>query len=156
MIFWHRNHQLGYTFCGALPLLEGRSEVIFDEGSGEPSLLEGLRGHEFTRYEREPDTFLDKIVIMDKSAVAYHTPETKEQSKQLVKKGYPGTIKCKTQASRVKQMVLAFHNSKGLIYTNLVPRAQGDHGESRLHHGSPQKIFEGRLGWKGRRWWRRG
>ena len=122
MIFWHRNHQLGYTFCGALPLLEGRSEVIFDEGSGEPSLLEGLRGHEFTRYEREPDTFLDKIVTMDKSAVAYHTPETKEQSKQLVKKGFPGTIKCKTQASRVKQMVLAFHNSKGLIYTNLVPR----------------------------------
>ena len=60
---------------------------------------------------------------MDKSAVAYHTPETKEQSKQLVKKGSPGTIKCKTQASRVKRMVLAFHNSKGLIYTNLVPRA---------------------------------
>ena len=67
---------------------------------------------------------------MDKSAVAYHTPETKEQSKQLVKKGYPGTIKCKTQASRVKQMVLALHNSKGLIYTNLVPRGttvEADH-----------------------------
>ena len=98
MIFLHRNLQIGYTFCGSLPLLKGRREVIFDEGSGdpEPSLLEGLRGHELTRYEREPDTFLDKIVIMDKSAVAYHTPETKEQSKQLVKKGSPGTIKSKT------------------------------------------------------------
>ena len=74
------------------------------------------------RYNREPDTFLDKIVTMDESAVAFHTPETKKQSKQWVKKGAPGPIKCKTQASRVKQMVLAFHDNKGLIYTNMVPR----------------------------------
>ena len=32
------------------------------------------------RYMREGTTFLDKIVTMDESAVAYHTPETKNQS----------------------------------------------------------------------------
>ena len=74
------------------------------------------------RYEREGDAFLDKIITMDESAVAYHTPETKEQSKQWVKRGSPGPIKCKSQESRVKQMVLAFHDREGLIYTNMVPR----------------------------------
>ena len=59
-----------------------------------------------SRYMREGTTFLDKIVTMDESAVAYHTPETKNQSKQWVKKGSPRPIKCKSQASRTKQMVL--------------------------------------------------
>ena len=59
---------------------------------------------------------------MDESAVFYHTPETKQQSKQWVKKGSPGPVKCKTQASRVKQMVLGFHDKEGFIYTNMVPR----------------------------------
>ena len=59
---------------------------------------------------------------MEKSAVSDHTPETKQQSKQWVKKGSPGPIRCKTQASRVKQMVLAFQDREGLIYTNMVPR----------------------------------
>jgi hypothetical protein len=37
-------------------------------------------------------------------------------------KGSPGPIKAKVQATRKKQMVLGFFNSKGLIYTNFVPR----------------------------------
>lgn len=54
--------------------------------------------------------------------VCFHTPETKKQSKRWIPKGQPGPIKAKVQASRTKQMVLAFFNSKGLIYTNIVPR----------------------------------
>jgi len=65
---------------------------------------------------------LDCIVTMDETMVSYHTPETKKQSKQWVKKGLPGPIKAKVHASRTKQMVLAFFDSKGLIYTNIVPR----------------------------------
>ena len=60
------------------------------------------------RFEKEGDAFLNKVVTMDESAVAYHTPETKAQSKQWVKKGTPGPIKCRSQESRQKQMVLAF------------------------------------------------
>lgn len=72
----------------------------------------------------EGDDFLDTIVTMDESAVCYHTPETKRQSKQWLKKGTPGPVKAKSAASRTKQMVLAFFDSKGVIYTNIVPRGE--------------------------------
>ena len=65
---------------------------------------------------------LDRIVTMDETLVSYHTPLTKKQSKQWILKGQPGPIKAKVQASRTKQMVLAFFDSKGLIYSNIVPR----------------------------------
>ena len=68
--------------------------------------------------------FLQEIVTMDESMVAFHTPETKEQSKQWLPKGTPGPLKAKSQASRQKQMVLAFFDHKGMIYTNMVPRGQ--------------------------------
>ncbi len=59
---------------------------------------------------------------MDELAVSFHTPESKQQSKQWLVKGSPGPIKAKVHATRKKQMVLAFFNSKGLLYTNFVPR----------------------------------
>jgi hypothetical protein len=65
---------------------------------------------------------LDRIVTMDKSGVLFHTPQTKQQSKQWLEKGTPGPIKAQVHASRTKQMVLAFFDSKGLIYTNYMPR----------------------------------
>ena len=68
--------------------------------------------------------FLHNIVTMDESMVAFHTPETKEQSKQWLPKGTPGPLKAKSQASRQKQMVQAFFDHKGMIYTNMVPRGQ--------------------------------
>ncbi len=50
--------------------------------------------------------------------------KSKQQSKQWLVKGTPGPIKAKVQATRKKQMVLAFFNSKGLIYMNFVPRGR--------------------------------
>ena len=67
-------------------------------------------------------SMLDSIVTMDETMISYHTPEMKKQSKQWVLKGRPGPIKARVHASRTKQMVLAFFDSKGLIYTNIVPR----------------------------------
>jgi histone-lysine N-methyltransferase SETMAR len=64
---------------------------------------------------------LENIVTMDESAVSFHTPETKQQSKQWLKKGEPGLIKAKVHATRAKQMILAFFDA-GLIYTNYVPK----------------------------------
>jgi hypothetical protein len=61
---------------------------------------------------------LDRIVTMDESTMSFHTPQTKQQSKQWLVKGAPGPIKAKVRASRSKQMVLAFFDSKRLIYTN--------------------------------------
>jgi hypothetical protein len=65
---------------------------------------------------------LDRIFIMDESAVSFHIPQTKQQSKQWLVKGEPGSIKAKVHVSRTKQMVLAFFDSKGLIYMNFMPR----------------------------------
>jgi hypothetical protein len=41
-----------------------------------------------------------------------------------MKRGQPGPIKAKVHASRTKQMVMAFFDSKGLIYTYIVPKGQ--------------------------------
>ncbi len=65
---------------------------------------------------------LDSIVTMDETMVCYHMPQSKKQSQQWIKKGLPGPIKAKVQASRSKQMLLAFFDSKGLIYTHIVLR----------------------------------
>jgi uncharacterized protein YnzC (UPF0291/DUF896 family) len=51
---------------------------------------------------------LENIVMMDESAALFHTPKTKQQSKQWLKKGEPGPIKAKVHATREKQMVIAF------------------------------------------------
>ena len=81
------------------------------------------------KFNRKGLGFLNKIVTMDESMVAFHTPETKEQSKQWLPKGTPGPLKAKSQASRQKQMVLAFFDCKGMIYTNMVPRGQTVNGQ---------------------------
>ncbi len=54
--------------------------------------------------------------------VSYHTPETKKQSKKWIAKGKLGPIKAKVQASRTKQMILAFFDSKGLVYSHIFAR----------------------------------
>jgi hypothetical protein len=66
----------------------------------------------------------DSRVTMDKSAVSFYTPESKMQSNQWTKRGKPGPIKAKVHATRSKQMVLAFFDNEGLIYTNYVPKGQ--------------------------------
>jgi hypothetical protein len=65
---------------------------------------------------------LENIVTMDELAVSFHTPKTKQQSKQWLKNGEPGPIKAKVHATKAKQMVLAFFQAKGLIFTNYVPK----------------------------------
>ena len=54
-------------------------------------------------YLRNPEDFLSRIIIMDESSVAFHTPEMKSQSKQWLPKGSPAPLKGKDQASRKKQ-----------------------------------------------------
>jgi [histone H3]-lysine36 N-dimethyltransferase SETMAR len=67
---------------------------------------------------------LDRIITMDESAVSMHTPTTKQQSKQWLKKGTPGPVKARVHATRTKTMVLAFFDSKGMVYNNYVPKGQ--------------------------------
>ena len=71
---------------------------------------------------RQSKAMLGNIVTMDETMVSYHTPLTKKQSKKWVKRGQPGPIKARVQASRTKQMVMAFFDAKGLIYTHIVAK----------------------------------
>ena len=92
--------------------------------------------------QRRSKAMLDNILTIDESAVSFHTPETKQQSKQWLRKGTPGPIKAKVSASRTKQMVLAFFDSKGLIYTNYVPRGTTVNANYILEAlGKSMKIF---------------
>ena len=86
--------------------------------------------------------FLDKIITMNESAICLHTAETKRQSKQWLKKGTPSPVKAKMVASRTKKMVLAFFDSKGLIYTNIVPKGETVNAEYII---SALKLFWGHL-----------
>jgi hypothetical protein len=52
-------------------------------------------------------------------------------SQQWIKKDQPGPIKAKMNASQMKQMPLVFFDSKGLIYTHIVPR--GATSQRQLH-----------------------
>jgi histone-lysine N-methyltransferase SETMAR len=72
--------------------------------------------------QRRSMLMLEDIVTMDETMVCYHTQETKKHLKQWIKKGKPGPIKARVQASRIKQMVMAFFDCRGLIYTHIVPR----------------------------------
>ena len=83
----------------------------------------------FVKMAMDNSQSLNIIVTMDETAVSFHTPETKRQSKQWVKKGMPGPVKAKVHASRTKQMVLAFFDSRGMIYCHTVPRGKTVNGE---------------------------
>jgi hypothetical protein len=65
---------------------------------------------------------LGNIITLDETMVSYHTSETKKQSKQWIEKGKPGSIEARVQASRIKQVILAFFDSKGLVYSHIVAR----------------------------------
>ncbi len=44
------------------------------------------------------------------------------KSKQWLPKSKPGPVKAKVHTTRTKQMILAFFDSKGLVYTNHMPK----------------------------------
>ncbi len=51
-----------------------------------------------------------------------HSQDKKKQSKHWIQKGKPGPIKARVQASHTKQMVIAFFDCRGLIYTHIMSR----------------------------------
>jgi hypothetical protein len=73
--------------------------------------------------ERSGLSMLDRIITMDGTLVSSFTPETKRMSKEWTLKGKPGPLKAKVQASRSKQMVFAFFDSRSLIYTHIASRS---------------------------------
>ncbi len=61
---------------------------------------------------------LNNIVTMDESGVSFHTPETKRQSKQWVKKDSHASGKLGVYVTQTKKKVLVFFDAKSIIYTS--------------------------------------
>lgn len=71
---------------------------------------------------RESYAYLDKVVTTDETWISFTTPETKEQSRQWIRKGSRPPTKALVTRSEKKVMVIPFFDSEGLIYTNYVPK----------------------------------
>lgn len=71
---------------------------------------------------RDSKAMLARVVTMDETMVSFHTPETKKQSKQWIKKGQPGPIKARVHATRKKQMVTVFFDAAGVLYTHIAKK----------------------------------
>jgi hypothetical protein len=68
---------------------------------------------------------LDNIVSMDGIMVSYYMSEIKMQSKQYIKKGQPGPIKAKVQASWTKQNTIGLLRQQRPLSTSTL--CQGGH-----------------------------
>ncbi len=95
-------------------------EAYGDKALKHTQIYEGVR-YFLTKVCHCSMAMLDNIVTMDVSAILFHTPEAKGQSKQWLPKGQPGPVKAKLHGTRTKQMVLAFFYSMGLIYIGPMP-----------------------------------
>ncbi len=60
----------------------------------------------------------------------------------MAEKGKPGPIKDKVHATRIKQMVLAFVDSKGVVCTNYVPRGTTVNVSSIVDAGQVLEDFQ--------------
>jgi len=65
---------------------------------------------------------MNTIITMDERMFSLHAPRDEKSVKNMDKEAKPIPVKAKVQASRNKMMILAFFDSKGLEYMNVVPK----------------------------------
>lgn len=68
--------------------------------------------------------FLNKIITGDESWCFAYDPETKRQSSEWVGPNSPKAKKLRFQKSRVKTMLVAFFDCRGMIHREFVPEGQ--------------------------------
>lgn len=75
-----------------------------------------------SRYERELDDFLDRIVTIDESWMRDFEPELKSQSNEWRSKSSPRPKKVIRQQSKTKLMMIMAYDRQGVICTQKVPQ----------------------------------
>ena len=68
--------------------------------------------------------FLNKILTGDESWVFDYDPETNRQSEEWNTKSSPHPKKARMSRSRVKTMIIAFFDSRGIVHKEFVPPGQ--------------------------------
>jgi len=75
-------------------------------------------------YQREGDTFLDRIITTDESWFYYLDPETKSQSSVWKHTSSPPPKKARVTKSVGKHMFILFMDWKGMLLTHAVPKEE--------------------------------
>jgi Transposase. len=106
-------------------------------------------------YFKTGKAFLDSIVTMDESWILYSTPEMKRMSAQWLTKGSNPPKKAKVVGSEKKLMLIAFFDSKGMIYQTYLPKGHTINSDyyikvlstflKHLRKKRPEKIAQGWL-----------
>lgn len=73
---------------------------------------------------RNDPTWLDNVIMVDKSWIYVYDPETKQQSTQWVPKGGAPPKKARANKSAAKAMIITFFDQYGMVYTHVVPNKQ--------------------------------
>jgi len=80
-------------------------------------------------FQRNPDEFLCRFIIVNETWIHYFTLETKEQSKQFTSSGELALKKTKTIKSVGKVMATAFWDAHGIIHIDYLPSKQTINGD---------------------------
>ena len=67
---------------------------------------------------------MHKVITGDKSWVFDYDPETKRQSEAWHTKSSPRPTKARMSRSRVKNMIIVFFDSRGILHKEFVPPGQ--------------------------------
>ena len=69
----------------------------------------------------EGDTFWERLITTDETWLPFFTPETKEDSKQWLRKGSTPPVKAKSSPMQRKIMLTAFWDQQGIIHLDFLP-----------------------------------
>ena len=75
------------------------------------------------RFEKEGDTFLNRIITTDETWLFYFDPKTKQQLSQWKSSNSPPPRKARMSRSMGKPMFIVFFDIKGVILSYAVPKA---------------------------------
>ena len=111
-------------FAHAKSLCKTSAEKLVCGANAEPvGNLQDLLG----RLKIEPN-FLDKVITGDESWVFSYNPETERQSEEWHTNSSPHPKKAHMSRSRVKNMIIVFFDSRGIVHKEFVPPGQtGNH-----------------------------
>lgn len=100
------------------------------------------------RIQHNPKDFWRRIVTVDETWIHYYTPESKEQSKQWMRKGEKAPVKAKTTKSAEKVMATVFWDCQGILLVDYLEKGKSITGlyYAGLLHNLNDEICNNRRG----------
>jgi histone-lysine N-methyltransferase SETMAR len=77
-----------------------------------------------SRYRREGNSFINRIVAIDETWVRSYEPELKSQSSEWHRSSSPRPVKFRREQSKLKQMMIFAYDAEGILVSDHVPVGQ--------------------------------